>query len=79
MSEVALTLSLVAVLVAACGVAHLPGEALASLQAQAMPDWECGVIDDRAPAFAASTAAQFLTDPRNRFPSLDKIAARALI
>jgi glycosyltransferase involved in cell wall biosynthesis len=67
MSEVALTTPRVAVIVPAYGVAHLLGEALASLQAQTMPDWECVVIDDGAPDDVAGAVAPFLADPRIRF------------
>jgi glycosyltransferase involved in cell wall biosynthesis len=67
MSEVALTPPRVAVIVPAFGVAHLLGEALASLQAQTMPDWECVVIDDGAPDDVAGAVAPFLADPRIRF------------
>ncbi|MFM5893093.1 MAG: glycosyltransferase family 2 protein [Novosphingobium sp.] len=57
----------VAVIVPAYGVAHLVGEALASLQAQTLADWECVVIDDGAPDDVAGAVAPFLTDPRIRF------------
>lgn len=57
----------VAVVVPAYGVAHLVGEALTSLQAQTMADWECIVIDDGAPDDVASAVAPFLSDPRIRF------------
>jgi cellulose synthase/poly-beta-1,6-N-acetylglucosamine synthase-like glycosyltransferase len=57
----------VAVIVPAYGVAHLVGEALASLQAQTLADWECVVIDDGAPDDVASAVAPFLADPRIRF------------
>ena len=57
----------VAVIVPAYGVAHLVGEALASLQAQTLTDWECVVIDDGAPDDVAAAVAPFLTDPRIRF------------
>ncbi|MFM5917687.1 MAG: glycosyltransferase family 2 protein [Novosphingobium sp.] len=57
----------VAVIVPAYGVAHLVGEALASLQAQSLIDWECVVIDDGAPDDVASAVAPFLQDPRIRF------------
>ena len=39
----------IAVIVPAYGVAHLVGEALESLRAQTIQDWECIVIDDGAP------------------------------
>lgn len=57
----------VAVIVPAYGVAHLVGEALASLQAQSMTEWECAVIDDGAPDEVGAAVAPFLTDPRIRF------------
>ena len=57
----------IAVIVPAYGVAHLLGEALTSLQAQTMADWECVVIDDGAPDDVASAVAPFLSDPRIRF------------
>ena len=57
----------VAVIVPAFGVAHLLGEALASLQAQTLAEWECVVIDDGAPDDVAAAVAPFLTDPRIRF------------
>ncbi len=61
----------VAVIVPAYGVAHLLGEALASVQAQTFSDWECIVIDDGAPDDVAGAAAPFLTDPRIRFLKTD--------
>ncbi len=57
----------IAVIVPAYGVAHLLGEALASLQAQELQDWECVVIDDGAPDDVAGAVAPFLNDPRVRF------------
>lgn len=69
MSEVAPTPPRVAAIVPAYGVAHLVGEALASLQAQTMPDWECVVIDDGAPDDVAAAVAPYLSDPRIRFLS----------
>ena len=57
----------VAVIVPAYGVAHLVGEALASLQAQTMATWECVVIDDGALDEVAEAVAPFLADPRIRF------------
>jgi glycosyltransferase involved in cell wall biosynthesis len=57
----------VAVIVPAYGVAHLVGEALASVQAQTLGDWECVVIDDGAPDDVAAAVAPFLADPRIRF------------
>ena len=57
----------VAVIVPAYGVAHLLGEALGSLQAQSLAEWECVVIDDGAPDDVAAAVAPFLADPRFRF------------
>ena len=57
----------VAVIVPAYGVAHLVGEALDSLLAQTIDDWECLVIDDGAPDDVAGAVAPFLTDRRIRF------------
>ena len=57
----------VAVIVPAYGVAHLVGEALASLQAQSLTGWECVVIDDGAPDDVAAAVAPFRTDPRIHF------------
>lgn len=57
----------VSVIVPAYGVAHLLGEALRSLQAQTVADWECIVIDDGAPDDVAAAVAPFLADPRIRF------------
>lgn len=56
-----------AVIVPAYGVAHLLGEALASVQAQNFADWECIVIDDGAPDDVAAAVAPFLADLRFRF------------
>ena len=61
----------VAVIVPAYGVAHLLGEALDSLLAQTMPDWECVVIDDGAPDDVAGAVAPYLADPRIRFLATD--------
>jgi hypothetical protein len=61
----------VAVIVPAYGVAHLVGEALASLQAQTMPDWECLVVDDGAPDDVAGAVAPYLDDARIRFLATD--------
>jgi glycosyltransferase involved in cell wall biosynthesis len=61
----------VAVIVPAYGVAHLVGEALASLQAQTLTEWECVVIDDGAPDNVAGAVAPFLSDPRFRFLATD--------
>ncbi|KLI65041.1 glycosyltransferase family A protein [Aurantiacibacter marinus] len=57
----------VAVIVPAYGVAHLVGEALASVQAQTMDDWECVVVDDGAPDDVAGAVAPFLADSRITF------------
>ena len=57
----------VAVIVPAYGVAHLLGEALDSLLAQTLGDWECIVIDDGAPDDVAAAVGPFLADPRIRF------------
>ncbi len=57
----------VAVIVPAYGVAHLLGEALASLQAQHFGAWECVVIDDGAPDDVVSAVTPFLADRRIRF------------
>ena len=67
MAVPALPLPRVAVIVPAYGVAHLVGEALASLQAQTLAAWECVVIDDGAPDDVAAAVAPFLGDPRIRF------------
>ena len=61
----------VAVIVPAYGVAHLLGEALASVQAQTFAQWECIVIDDGAPDDVAGAVAPFLADPRFRFLKTD--------
>lgn len=57
----------VSVIVPAYGVAHLLGEALASLQAQSLAAWECIVIDDGAPDDVAGAVAPYLGDSRFRF------------
>jgi glycosyltransferase involved in cell wall biosynthesis len=57
----------VAVIVPAYGVAHHLDEALDSLQAQTMPDWECVVIDDGAPDDVAGAVRPYLSDRRIRF------------
>jgi glycosyltransferase involved in cell wall biosynthesis len=61
----------VAVIVPAYGVAHLLGEALASLQAQTLTEWECVVIDDGPPDDVATAVAPFLSDSRIRFLATD--------
>ena len=61
----------VAVIVPAYGVAHLVGEALRSLRAQTLGEWECGVIDDGAPDDVAGAVAPYLADPRIRFLATD--------
>ncbi len=57
----------IAVIVPAYGVAHVLCEALESLQAQSLEQWECAVIDDGAPDDVAAAVAPFLSDPRIRF------------
>ncbi|WP_419825379.1 glycosyltransferase family 2 protein [Sphingomonas sp.] len=58
----------VSVIVPAWGVAHLVGEALASLQRQTFGDWEAIVVDDGAPDDVAGAVAPFsAVDPRIRF------------
>ncbi len=57
----------IALIVPAYGVAHLLSQALESLLAQTMPDWECVVIDDGAPDDVAGVVAPYLADPRIRF------------
>ncbi|MCB2072620.1 MAG: glycosyltransferase family 2 protein [Novosphingobium sp.] len=54
----------IAVIVPAYGVAHLVGEALESLRAQTIQDWECIVIDDGAPDDVAGAVEPFLSDER---------------
>jgi glycosyltransferase involved in cell wall biosynthesis len=54
------------VIVPAYGVAHLVGEALASVQAQSFTQWECIVVDDGAPDDVAAAVPPFLSDPRIR-------------
>jgi GT2 family glycosyltransferase len=61
----------VAVIVPAYGVAHLLGEALDSLRAQSLAEWECVVIDDGAPDDVAVAVAPYLADPRIRFLATD--------
>jgi len=61
----------VAVIVPAYGVAHLVGEALDSLLAQDMQEWECVVIDDGAPDDVAGAVAPYIGDPRITFLSTD--------
>lgn len=61
----------VAVIVPAYGVAHLLGEALESLKAQTMTNWECIVVDDGAPDDVAGAVAPFLVDPRITFLRTD--------
>jgi glycosyltransferase involved in cell wall biosynthesis len=61
----------VAVIVPAYGVAHLVSEALQSLQAQTLADWECVVVDDGAPDDVAGTVAPYLADPRIRLLQTD--------
>ncbi|QPC98174.1 glycosyltransferase family A protein [Qipengyuania soli] len=61
----------VAVIVPAYGVAHLLHEALDSLLAQSLADWECVVIDDGAPDDVAGAVAPYLADSRIRFLATD--------
>ena len=61
----------VAVIVPAYGVAHLLGEALESLLAQSMTEWECVVVDDGARDDVAGAAAPYLADPRIRLLATD--------
>ena len=61
----------VAAIVPAYGVAHLLSDALRSLQAQTMADWECVVVDDGAPDDVASVVAPFLSDRRITFLATD--------
>lgn len=56
----------VSILVPAYGVAHLLGEALASLQAQTFTDFEAIVVDDGAPDDVAGAFAPFAGDARFR-------------
>ena len=58
-------------IVPAYGVAHLVGEALQSLRAQTLDEWECAVIDDGAPDDVAGAVAPYLADPRIRFLATD--------
>jgi glycosyltransferase involved in cell wall biosynthesis len=61
----------VSVIVPAYGLAHLLGEALASLQAQNLRDWEAIVVDDGAPDDVAGAFAAFGGDPRFRLLRTD--------
>jgi glycosyltransferase involved in cell wall biosynthesis len=61
----------VSVIVPAYGVAHLLGDALASLQAQHFQDWEAIVIDDGAPDDVASAFERFADDKRFRLLRTD--------
>ena len=67
----------VAVIVPAYGVAHLLREALSSLQAQSLAEWECVVIDDGAPDDVAGAAAPFLADPRFRLVATSNLGVSA--
>lgn len=60
-----------AVIVPAYGVAHLLHEALDSLLAQTLTDWECIVVDDGAPDDVAAAVAPYLEDPRITFLATD--------
>ncbi|HKX80188.1 MAG TPA: glycosyltransferase family A protein [Novosphingobium sp.] len=57
----------ISVIVPAYGVAALLPDALRSLQAQTMSDWECIVIDDGAPDDVAGAVGPFLSDSRVTF------------
>lgn len=61
----------VSVIVPAYGVAHLLGDALRSLQAQSLADWEAIVIDDGAPDDVAGAVQPFADDPRIRLIQSD--------
>lgn len=61
----------VAVIVPAYGVSHLLGEALDSVQAQTLAEWECLVIDDGAPDDVAGAVRPYLADSRIRFLATD--------
>ena len=57
----------ISVIVPAYGVAQLLGEALDSLVAQDLTDWEAIVIDDGAPDDVAGAVQPYLADPRIHF------------
>lgn len=57
----------VSVIVPAWGLAHLVGETLESLQAQAFPDWEAIVVDDGDPTIGPAVLGFARSDPRIRF------------
>jgi glycosyltransferase involved in cell wall biosynthesis len=61
----------VSVIVPAYGLAHLVGETLRSLQAQAFDDWEAIVVDDGAPDDVEGALRPFTDDPRIRFLKTD--------
>lgn len=61
----------VSVIVPAYGVADLLGEALASLQAQTLTDWEAIVVDDGATDEVAAAFAPFAGDSRMRLLQTD--------
>lgn len=61
----------ISIIVPAYGVAHLVGEALASLQAQDFAGWEAIVVDDGAPDDVAGALAPFKEDPRIRLLATD--------
>lgn len=68
----------VSVIVPAWGVAHLVGEALKSLQAQHLRDWEAIVVDDGAPDDVAGAVAPFAaSDPRIHFLGTDNVGVSA--
>lgn len=61
----------IAVIIPAYGVAHLVPEALNSLLAQSLTDWEAIIIDDGAPDDVRGAVIPFLGDPRIRFIASD--------
>ena len=61
----------VAVIVPAYGVAHLLAEAMDSLLAQTLADWECVVVDDGAPDDVAAAVQPYLGDSRVTFLATD--------
>lgn len=61
----------VSVIIPAYGVAHLVADALHSLQAQTLADWEAVVIDDGAPDDVAGALQSFANDPRIRLIQTD--------
>jgi glycosyltransferase involved in cell wall biosynthesis len=61
----------VSVIVPAYGVADLVGDALRSLQAQSLTEWEAIVVDDGAPDDVAGACQAFAGDPRIRLLMTD--------